>query len=215
MLSLIVKRLRLCKLIGQIVVATTKNVRDDPIATLCQDMNVPIYRGKESDVLDRYYSAARHFGAKTIVRVTADCPFVDPGILQSVVELLHHTKSDYVSNTLVRTYPDGLDVEAFTFSALTKAHREAKTPELREHVTLYFNGRRAHLPFGKFTCTSLMLMQDLSDIRWTVDLPEDLIRIQKLAQLTDRHANWKDIFQVAHSNNLLPTHRHDTPKTFL
>lgn len=172
MLSLLLGRLRGAKRLDGIVVATTVEGADDQLAAYLAAQDVPTFRGSATDVLDRYYQAALTYRGDIIVRITADCPLVDPALVDRVVETLQHEGADYVSNTAPPTFPDGLDVEAFTIAALSQAWRDATTAFDREHVT----------PFMKCAPTlrriNLTNATDLSAGRWTVDEPEDLAVIQ-------------------------------------
>lgn len=164
-----IERLRRCQSVS-IMVATTTNATDDPVAALCETLEVPVFRGSESDVLGRYYGAATKLGVETIVRVTADCPLIEPGVVDRVIArfLSGQGSLDYASNTLQRSFPRGLDVEVFSFAALEQAHREATLPPHREHVTPFFYSQPE-----RFRLASIVSEQDLSAHRWTVDTPED------------------------------------------
>jgi len=168
MLWHVVQRLRRARLVHQIVVATSDNPADDSIAQFCQQEAIGCWRGSETDVLDRYYQAARAHSADTVVRVTADCPLIDPAVVDRVVQRFLDGGCDYVSNTLGYTYPDGLDAEAFSYSALEQAWREASKHSEREHVTPFLRG-------GRFRTASVLNEQLLpGSLRWTVDEPSDL-----------------------------------------
>ena len=162
------RRLAAARRLDQIVVATTDSRVDDRLAELLDREKIAVFRGSEQDVLDRYYQAAREHGATHVVRVTGDCPLIDPGLVDQVVESLHAGNDDYVSNNHPPSYPDGLDTEAFTFAALERAWREARSPVEREHVTPFI---KTH---GEFKRRNLAHTEDLSAGRWTVDEPEDL-----------------------------------------
>src|SRR5262249_35298703 len=142
----------------------------DGLAAYCGDNHIDCFRGHETDVLDRFYQAARSFGGSVLVRITADCPLIDPEIIDRVLEAFETDAYDYVTNTLRYTYPDGLDTEAFTFEALHQAWREATKPSEREHVTPYLQLS------GKFRVHNVENDVDLSGYhyRWTVDDPSDL-----------------------------------------
>ena len=126
------------KIYNEIVIDTTKN-KNNLILELAQEYNVKSFIGSEKDVLDRYYQAARKYKANVIVRITSDCPLIDPEVVDKVIRyyLENKSKLDYVSNTLTCSYPRGLDVEVFSLRALKKACQEAKEPYQREHVTPY------------------------------------------------------------------------------
>ncbi len=152
----------------QVLVATTTLEQDDPIVALCESLDVPLFRGSEQDVLDRTYRAAKENGLQIIIRITSDCPLMDPKIVQECLKIFEEEDVDYLTNTLERTYPRGMDVEIFTFKALEAAWKEAKDPYDREHVTPYI---RRH--WGRFKPFSVKQKEDLSSIRLTLDTPED------------------------------------------
>jgi glutamate-1-semialdehyde 2,1-aminomutase/spore coat polysaccharide biosynthesis protein SpsF len=154
----------------QIVVATSTAAADDAVAAFCAERGIVCFRGSETDVLDRYYQAARFANAKTIVRLTADCPLLDPEVIDLAVNRYLGGSWDYVSNVNPPTFPDGLDTEVFSFAALERAWREAQSPVQREHVTPYLRSS------GLFRTDNVENTQpaDLHEHRWTVDDPADL-----------------------------------------
>ena len=137
MLSYMLKRVLRSKSLAQVVVATTTNDTDAPIIDLCDNLGVRTYRGDEFDVLGRYAAASEMVDADILVRLTADCPLMDPLLIDHAVNLFQASEYDYLSNAIELTYPDGLDIEVFAKSALLKAHREATLPFHREHVTSF------------------------------------------------------------------------------
>jgi glutamate-1-semialdehyde aminotransferase/spore coat polysaccharide biosynthesis protein SpsF (cytidylyltransferase family) len=167
---------RVCERVGRaatldgVVVATSDRPADDPVAQWCGRAGVACFRGDESDVLDRYYQAARRHGADVVVRVTADCPLIDPEVIDRVVTAFRDGRADYAANILRQTYPDGLDVEVFAFAALERAWREAARPSEREHVTPYLRNS------GLFRVVGVENETDLGprQLRSTVDEPQDL-----------------------------------------
>jgi spore coat polysaccharide biosynthesis protein SpsF len=170
MLEVLLYRVNRAEKVDKVVVATTTNHKDDVLVQWLQRQGIAHYRGSEEDVLDRFWQCARHYEADVIVRVTADDPLKDPEIIDQVVSLLEESEGlDYVSNTIKPTYPEGLDIEAFRFRALTLAYEEAKLMSEREHVTPYIWKNP-----DKFACRSLEMEPNLSKWRWTVDKPEDL-----------------------------------------
>ena len=168
-LARVVTRLGRASRIGETVVATTVGVSDDAIAAECARLNVPCFRGSERDVLDRYLGAAQERGSELIVRITADCPLIDPALVDEVVAACIRKNIDLSCNDVPRTFPRGLDVEVFTMGALCRVHRMARQPHHREHVTpvIYENP-------GIFRIYSVKGDRDLSHLRWTLDTPEDL-----------------------------------------
>lgn len=167
----VVQRVRQAQTVDQVVIATSETTPNEAIVDFSegQQAKVLCFRGSEDDVLDRYYQAARWIQADLIVRVTADCPLIDPTVIDRVVTAHVQSDYDYTSNTIERTYPDGLDTEVFTFAALTRAWQEAKLLSEREHVTPYIWKND-----DIFTIQQVTQAQDWSHLRWTVDEPEDL-----------------------------------------
>lgn len=206
LLEHLVSRMRRVPHIDSIWIATTDRPDDDAVEGLGAVMGVPIHRGSEADVLDRYYGCARAAGADVVLRMTGDCPLADPEVTGRVLrEYLDAAgQIDYASNTLRRTYPRGLDCEVFSYAGLEKAWSEAVRPEEREHVTpfLYRHPER-------FRLWSVEDAEDHSDERWTVDTPEDFELVRRIFEssslrqpffgmkdvlaLLDRHPEWKDI----------------------
>jgi len=152
-----------------LVVATTTAPVDDVVAALCARIGVTVFRGSEPDVLDRFYRATRRHAADAVMRVTADCPLLDPLVSGLVVARFREGDVDYASNVHPRTFPDGLDTEVFTVAALERAWREARLPAQREHVTPYLWSHPE-----MFRCANVAYDRDLSAHRWTVDEPRDL-----------------------------------------
>lgn len=174
----VVERVAYSKLIDDIIVATTISKSDDAIESLCLQNGIMCFRGSEEDVLDRYYRAAQAFQTTkgdAIVRITADCPLIDPDVIDQVIELYKQSGADYASNIDPPTYPDGLDVEVFSFAALEKAWLEAKLLSEREHVTLFIREHR-----DRFKISNLENASDVSALRWTVDEAEDLEIIKEI-----------------------------------
>jgi spore coat polysaccharide biosynthesis protein SpsF len=172
MLAQQLRRVRECMRIEGIVVATTDRPVDDPIVDLCIREGVHYFRGSETDVLSRFAGAAQMAKADVIVRMTADCPLIDPQVTDRLIDELvsGDTVCDYASNVIQRTYPRGLDVEAFTLETLMRVNRLAASPMAREHVTLFIYSDRPDL----FRCCSIADDTDNSDLRWTVDTMDDL-----------------------------------------
>jgi spore coat polysaccharide biosynthesis protein SpsF (cytidylyltransferase family) len=168
-LELMLERVRRAKRLQKIVVATTTSPSDDRIVDLCKRLGYDCFRGSEVDVLDRYYRTALAFGSpEVIVRLTADCPLHDPVIIDKVVSQFLDSKVDYGSNVDPPTFPDGLDIEVFSFSVLEKVWKEARLKSEREHVTPYI---RKHTDM--FKIATVECEKDLSGHRWTLDEKED------------------------------------------
>jgi spore coat polysaccharide biosynthesis protein SpsF len=172
-LAHVIDRVRASQTIDEIVVATTDRPADDAIAALVPAFGATLFRGSEEDVLSRLYFAGRAAKADTIVRITADCPLFDGTLLRAMIEAFTSQRRrgeriDYLSNTINRTYPRGLDAEIIDIAALERAHREAKQPPEREHVTPYIYGHPEWFALRSYTATP-----DLSQLRWTLDTEED------------------------------------------
>ncbi len=171
MLAHVVERAAAIPGVGGIVLATSVNPGDDRLVQFAREMGLPSVRGSEEDVLDRFRTAIREYPAHVVVRVTADCPLLDPEVSGLVMaEYLRRAGSvDYVSNVQPPTYPDGLDTEVFSREALETAWREARLPSEREHVTPYLWRRP-----DRFRIANVFHTKDLSALRWTVDTAADL-----------------------------------------
>ncbi|MEK7785868.1 MAG: glycosyltransferase family protein, partial [Chloroflexota bacterium] len=174
--------------------ATTDSESDDRVAAEADGLGAEVYRGSREDVLDRYHKAAQALGADVIMRVTCDCPVIDPDVCAAVLKLRAETRSDYAANNLTPSWPHGLDCEAFTKEALGRAAAEARDPYEREHVTPWLRHhpdvKRVNLdgPGG-----------DLAKHRWTIDYPEDHEFFQALFGYLARppaSARMKDILEV-------------------
>jgi spore coat polysaccharide biosynthesis protein SpsF len=175
MLDLVVHRVSKATRIDGFIVATTTESGDDELAQYCQRKKWRFFRGSQSDVLGRYFQTAKHFGVQRIVRITSDCPMIDPSVIDRIISLADLSACDYASNVVHRYYPRGLDVEVFTFAALQRAHLNATEQFQREHVTPFIN-RQAE----KFRIVDDRLHTDHSGYRWTVDTSEDLLMVRQL-----------------------------------
>ena len=136
MLYHLISRLKQVKKINEIVIATTINIEDDKIINFAKRNNIKFFRGSENNVLERVYYAARFFKANIIVQITGDCPIIDPAIVEQVLDIYLLNKADYVGNSHIRSYPDGMDVQVFSFKSLEKCNLICSAPLEREHVTL-------------------------------------------------------------------------------
>lgn len=166
----LVERVKKTRTIDEIVIATTDNPKDKAIVDFAKDYGIRAFRGSEHDVLDRFYRVAKKIKSDTIVRVTPDCPMISPGIIDKVVSEYLKGGYSYVTNTLLLTYPDGYDVEVFSFKALEKAWKECKDPAAREHVTPYMRNS------GRFRIKNVLSDDpvDPREYKWSVDRLEDL-----------------------------------------
>ncbi len=219
MLTRVIERVQLSRQVDQVIVATTNGLDEDPIAELCRWMEVGCYRGSLQDVLDRYYQAAKPVKPDIVVRITADCPLIDPELIDETVEvMLGQSKGnaiwnpqadaekfpapegeipwDYASTRLPppwhRTFPIGLDVEACRFDALERAWKEAVAPFEREHVMPYFYDAP-----NRFRCIVADWPVDLGFHRWTVDTQQDLALIREIyTRLGGRPFTWQDVLAL-------------------
>ena len=171
-----IERLRRCARLDQIIVATSTDVLDDSLAEAVAALGVAVHRGPLDDVLGRFIGAIEAFGLTgDMVRLTADCPLADPGVIDEAVALRAAGDLDYLSNGRERSYPRGLDVEVFKIEALLAAGRETQDPYDREHVTPWL-----YKPGARFTQGHLIQARDDSELRWTVDYPEDFAFVQRV-----------------------------------
>ncbi|QPJ62166.1 MAG: NTP transferase domain-containing protein [Candidatus Nitronauta litoralis] len=175
----VVERVQACPKVKNIVVATTVNENDDAIEKETRNIGISCFRGSETDVLDRYYQTTQTFSGDPVVRITADCPLLDPELLTSMLKTYENLSSSknllYLSNVQERTFPRGLDIEIFNRDALILAWEKAEAPEEREHVTPYIHRNPERFSLHNFSQT-----KDLSQLRWTLDTPDDLILIREI-----------------------------------
>jgi spore coat polysaccharide biosynthesis protein SpsF len=171
-------RLARCAHADEIVVATTVNATDDPLVELAERVGVRWFRGSESDVLSRYLGAAREAESDLVVRVTSDCPLIDPVETDAVIQALEERpdSADYAANFLHRHLPRGLETEAMWRDVLERAARMGTSPVSREHVTPFIHGERPDL----FSLVAVKRPYDAADLRWTVDTPEDLEAVRRI-----------------------------------
>ena len=192
-LARVVRRLKRSRQVTKIVVATTTACGDQSIIRECEHLQVVCFRGEEQDVLDRYYQAARANAADAAVRITSDCPLIDPELVDETVEVFRDEHADYASNVFPRTYPRGLDTEVFSFDALDRAWREAREAHQREHVTPYLY---EHPQI--FKLASLSGAADYSRYRWTLDTLEDLELLRTIySRFHGRDDfSWKEVLRL-------------------
>lgn len=164
----IINRLRNCKNVDNIVLATTINELDDRLESWCKENNISCFRGDENNVLKRYYDTATQYKSDIVIRITADDPFKDPKVIDAVIDLLKTENLDFAFNNNPPSFPEGLDTEVFTFSAIKKAAEADTTDFEKEHVTQYFY----HNP-QIFKCKNLSYKENVSHIRLTVDTEQD------------------------------------------
>ena len=196
------KRIGASNIIDKLIVATSTKVTDNIIENFCKKNEIACYRGSEDDVLNRYYECAKKYKSDVIVRLTADCPLLDPKVIDTILKVYLTNSYDFVTNTSPiigeSTYPDGMDVEIFSFKILDKAQKEAKKPSDREHVTSFF-WRKKNL-FSTFRCS---LKKDLSAYRITLDYTKDFEVISAIIQalhLKDPFFSMNDIIRFLDEN---------------
>ncbi len=195
-----IERLLQAKLPTKLVVATTTHPQDLPIANLAKELGIKAFRGSEDNVLERYYLAAKENKADVIVRVTGDCPLIDPEIVDQVIEdfLKNRENCDYDSNTQILTFPRGLDVEVFSFQALEKAYLEASSQGELEHVTPYI-----YTHDKLFKLRNIASPINLASHRWTVDTQEDFQLVEKIIQSlypANKKFRMNDVLQLLSKN---------------
>jgi spore coat polysaccharide biosynthesis protein SpsF len=192
-LARVVQRVRRAALVQQIIVATSVSEKDDAVVSECERIDVQCFRGSEHDVLDRYYKCAEACVADVVVRITADCPLIDPDLVDITIQAFLNNRCDYASNALVPTYPRGLDVEVFTMTALARTSCEARKAYEREHVTPYLYEHPE-----LFRLVSLKAAADYSNYRWTLDTAEDLELLRAIyASFGNRDDfGWREVLKL-------------------
>jgi spore coat polysaccharide biosynthesis protein SpsF len=190
-----VERTRRAQTLDEVVVATTVQPADEAIIELCRERGWPSFRGSEDDVLDRYYGAAKEYAADVVVRITSDCPLIEPVVVDRVVREFSERwpQVDYASNIVPeRTFPRGLDIEVMRFATLERAWREDDNPAWREHVTPYIYRHPE-----EFRLHCVVNSVDYSDMRWTVDTPEDLAFVRQIyGHFGHDRFSWRDVLAV-------------------
>lgn len=194
-LAHVIERCQRAPLVDEVIVATTTKTSDDPIEREATNCGIPCFRGSEDDVLQRYHEAAKTHHADTVVRVTSDCPVLDPVVTNQVIsQFMDSPMVDYCSNTLERSFPRGLDSEVFSFEALEKAFIQADINEEREHVTpyIYKNPRQ-------FKLSSFKNKEDYSYYRWTLDTETDwqlITEIFHFLYIPGKLFYWQEVIQL-------------------
>lgn len=171
----VIERVKRAANCNKIILATTDKKEDDVLAKIGAKLNIDVFRGSENDVLERFYLAAKFFDIDPIVRITADCPLIDPKIIEKVIDLYLKGGYDYVSNSHPPTFPDGMDAEIFSFKALKRSWKQAKMKSEREHVIPYMIKNKKIFKLG-----NVVSEQNLNHIRLTLDEKEDLTLIRKV-----------------------------------
>jgi spore coat polysaccharide biosynthesis protein SpsF len=202
LLERMIERVRAANILAEVVVITSADATDDPIEQRCSWLNVQCFRGNLTDLLDRHYQAARKYGASVVAKIPSDCPLVDPAIIRRVFDKFESGTFDYVSNLHPASFPDGNDVEVFTFNALEQAWREADRDFEREHTTPFLWERPERFRIGNVLCAPA---NDYSMThRWTIDYPEDYEFIRTIYDYLWKPA--QPIFSMTDIFKLLEAH---------
>lgn len=202
LLQIHLERLKKCAKVSKIIVATTVEEADNIIYDNAKKWGYEVSRGSESDVLDRFYQALKTENADWIVRVTSDCPLLDPLLVDDIIRYAHANDLDYISNGLVETFPDGQDVEVFKFSALEIAWKNSKLKSEREHVTPYIRNNADGKGENIFTTINFPSEKDYAHIRMTVDEPRDFDLIEHLIQKLGTEKTWLEYTDYIIAQNL-------------
>lgn len=192
----VVSRVSKASLVDEVFVLTTIEVQDLSIVKFCSENNIRVFVGSENDVLDRFYQCSKLLKPNNIIRITSDCPLIDPDVIDHILKIHIEGDYDYTSNTLEETYPDGLDAEVVKYSALEKAWEESRMTSEREHVTPYIkkNG-------SLFSLKSVKCKIDLSEKRWTIDNEEDYRFLSNIFSAFDSdYFNMDDVLDLLKKN---------------
>lgn len=190
LLGIQLERIKEAKKVTKFLLATTYEEGVENIIEIANQAGIEIYQGDLNDVLDRFYKAALPYDPDYVVRITSDCPLIDPELIDSVISLTLESEADYGANILIEEYPDGQDVEVFTFKALEKAWKEAKLSSEREHVTPYIRSNSSLNGGEIFKSVNLSSPSNFNHIRMTVDEPNDLEAIETLTLNLGFQASW-------------------------
>jgi len=191
LLQIHVDRIKQAQQVDDIYIATTIQKADDVIVKLAKTLNIKYYRGSEDDVLDRFYRTVKNIKPTFIVRLTSDCPLIDPKLLDEVIVQAKQQNLDYYANILEERFPDGQDIEVIKFSALEKAWHETTLKSDREHVTPYIRNNSSYKGGTKFKSNNHDLEQNYNHVRLTVDEPQDFEVIKKIVEDLGLDQDWK------------------------
>ena len=206
MIVFMITRVKRAAEVDDVVLATGAGAENDALDAICSGLNIPVFRGSEDDVLSRFSEAATVHRADVIVRLTGDCPLADPSVMSAVINRRAEQNLDYCSNVRPPSWPDGLDVSAFTFETLARAEKEALLPSEREHVVPWMWKVSSLENGSRLRAANVPAPHDMSAARWTVDNPRDYIMLRALADTMggDRllNAEWREIMDCvnAHPN---------------
>ena len=210
--EVLVKRIKKIKKISLIIVATTKLKKDDIFLNYANKLKIKIFRGSNTNVLNRYFEAAKFFNSKNIIRLTADCPFINPKTLNNMINIFNSKKFDYVANTypLPSSFPDGSDIEIFNFESLKKSKTNVFLPSDKEHVTKYIWNSK------KFRCFKLKNKVNLSKYRYTIDIQEDFELFKNIIKNHKNYLNlnMKEIIKFIDQNRNLVKYQKKIKRNF-
>ncbi len=201
LLEIHIDRIKKAKRVDKIYIATTTNKNDSCIVDLSKDLDVNYFCGSENDVLDRFYQTAKREQPDWVVRLTSDCPLIDPELIDAVIEMAQERDLDYCSNTLAELFPDGQDVEVFKFQALELAWKNAKLNSEREHVTPYIRKNSTYSKGSLFKSENYPAPDNFGMVRLTVDEPNDLEAIRRIVDNLGFDCTWRDYadYYLSHS----------------
>lgn len=175
LLELYINRVKPSKMLDKIVIATTKKKEDDAIANLANEIGIDVFRGSENDLIDRYYQCAKVYNADPIVRITPDDPFVDYEVVDRAINIFLNNDVDFVANHFTPTFPEGLDVEIYSFKTLENAWKNARLLSEREHIFPYIQNNQS-----QFKIINFSQEKDYSHLRWTIDHECDYLMTKKI-----------------------------------
>jgi spore coat polysaccharide biosynthesis protein SpsF len=190
MIVYMARRAQLASTVDSVAIVTSVDASDDALVAAAESATLPVFRGSLDDVLARFAEAAMAFDAREIVRLTGDCPLIDPAVIDAVVSARRRNGVDYASNVDPPMFPDGLDVECFTRATLERAHREARLPSQREHVTLWMRSDPSPV-----TRANVAAIANLSHLRLTVDYPDDLEVVRRIVSQAPK-GTVPDLFDI-------------------
>tara|TARA_Y100001935_G_scaffold252498_1_gene256544 strand:+ start:246 stop:1010 length:765 start_codon:yes stop_codon:yes gene_type:complete len=201
LLNIHIDRIKNSKLINEIIIATTTNENDKKLIHFAKENNVSFYAGSENDVLDRFYNAAKKFNADVIIRLTSDCPLIDSNLIDSMIlEFQSIDDIDYLSNVFIESYPDGQDIEVFTFEALKKAWVKSTLKSDREHVTPFIRKNSDYFGNKMFKAKNISSNINYSNVRMTVDEEVDFEVIKILINKLGFNDNWENYTKFYRDN---------------
>ena len=192
LIEILLYRLSKSKLIDKIIVSVPMSSRNNGLSKVVEGIGFEVFRGEENDVLGRYYQTANPYNPNAVIRITGDCPIIDPSLVDEVISLYNSSNVDYASNVNPPSFPDGLDIEVFSFLALKKAYEEASSQYEREHVTPFIRNN------DTFPQINFYNRKDYSHYRWTVDEEEDFVVIKNIIKYYEYELNfsWKDVIKL-------------------